>query len=128
MDWYLIYKTRDTLSSEDIANPLECYLCASQELLISSQGDASQTLTYDDISESFYYVFLENENPNGKFIVHHANTSTTYTFGRLLDEYITIDYLERHIKYIKHQIDSDTQRVKLQRVFRRISEIDKDFV
>lgn len=82
MDWYLIYKTRDTLSSEDIANPLECYLCASQELLLSSQGDASQTLTYDDISESFYYVFLENENPNGQFIVHHSNNrSTTYTFG-----------------------------------------------
>ena len=54
--------------------------------------------------------------------------TTTYTFGRLLDEYITIDYLERHIKFIKYQIDRDTQRVKLQRVFSRICEIDKDFV
>lgn len=53
--------------------------------------------------------------------------TTTYTFGRLLDEYITIDYLERHIKFIKYQIDRDTQRVKLQRVFSRICEIDKDF-
>ena len=53
--------------------------------------------------------------------------TTTYTFGRLLDEYITIDYLERHIKFIKYQIDQDTQRVKLQRVFSRICEIDKDF-
>ena len=41
---------------------------------------------------------------------------------------MTIRVLEQHISYIKHQIDSDTQRVKLQRVFSRISEIDKDFV
>lgn len=54
--------------------------------------------------------------------------TTTYTFGRLLDEYITIDYLERHIKFIKYQIDRDTQTAKLQRVANRICEIDKDFV
>ena len=54
--------------------------------------------------------------------------TTTYTFGKLLDEYVTIDYLEHHIKFIKYQIDRDTQRVKLQRVFSRISEIDKDFI
>ncbi len=54
--------------------------------------------------------------------------TTTYTFGKLLDEYVTIDYLEHHIKFIKYQIDRDTQRVKLQRVFSRISEINKDFV
>lgn len=53
--------------------------------------------------------------------------TTSYTFGRLLDEYITIDYLERHIKFIKYQIDRDTQTAKLQRVANRISEIDKDF-
>ena len=53
--------------------------------------------------------------------------TTTYTFGRLLDEYITIDYLERHISFIKYQIDRDTQTAKLQRVFSRISDIDKDF-
>lgn len=54
--------------------------------------------------------------------------TTTYTFGRMLDEYITIDALERHISLIKFQIDRDTQTAKLQRVFSRISEIDKDFV
>ena len=53
--------------------------------------------------------------------------TTTYTFGKLLDEYVTIDYLEHHIKFIKYQIDRDTQKVKLQRVFSRISEIVKDF-
>lgn len=40
---------------------------------------------------------------------------------------MTIAVLEQHISYIKYKIDSDTQRVKLQRVFSRISEIDKDF-
>lgn len=53
--------------------------------------------------------------------------TTTYIFGKLIDEYMTIEVLEHHISYIKHQIDSDTQRVKLQRVFSRICEIDKDF-
>lgn len=53
--------------------------------------------------------------------------TTTYIFGKLIDEYMTIEVLEHHISYIKHQIDSDTQRVKLQRVFSRISEIEKDF-
>lgn len=53
--------------------------------------------------------------------------TTTYTFGKLLDEYVTIGDLEHHIKFIKYQIDRDTQTAKLQRVFSRISEIDKDF-
>lgn len=53
--------------------------------------------------------------------------TTTYTFGRLLDEYVTIDDLEHHISFIKYLIDRDTQIVKLQRVFSRISEIEKDF-
>ena len=53
--------------------------------------------------------------------------TTTYTFGKLLDEYITIDALERHISFIKYQIERDTQTVKLQRVANRIYEIDKDF-
>ena len=52
---------------------------------------------------------------------------TRYNFGKLLDEYMTIDALESHISFIKYQIDRDTQTAKLQRVFSRISEIDKDF-
>ena len=40
---------------------------------------------------------------------------------------MTIAALESHISFIKYQIDLDTQTAKLQRVFSRISEIDKDF-
>ena len=53
--------------------------------------------------------------------------TTTYTFGKLLDEYVTNGDLEHHIKFIKYQIDRDTQTAKLQRVANRICEIDKDF-
>lgn len=54
--------------------------------------------------------------------------TTTYTFGKEIDEYIARGTLEYHIQHIKYQIDRDTQTVKLQRVFKRISEIDNDFV
>ena len=53
--------------------------------------------------------------------------TTTYTFGRLVDDYITIDCLENHISFIKYQIDRDTPKAKRQRVFKRISDIEKDF-
>lgn len=53
--------------------------------------------------------------------------TTTYTFERLLDEYVIFECLVHHISFIKYQIDRDTQTSKLQRVFSRISEIDKDF-
>lgn len=53
--------------------------------------------------------------------------TTTYTFGRLVDDYITVDCLENHISFIKYQIDRDTQTAKVQRVFKRISDIEKDF-
>ena len=62
---------------------------------------------------------------NTKFL--NGVLTTSYTFGRLLDEYITIDYLERHISFIKYKINRDTQIAKLQRVASRISEINKDF-
>lgn len=53
--------------------------------------------------------------------------TTTYTFGKEIDEYIARGSLEYHIQHIKYQIDRDTQTAKLQRVFHRISEIEKDF-
>ena len=66
------------------------------------------------------------EFSNTKFI--DGVLTTTYTVGKLIDVYITNDALERHISFMKYQIDRDTQRVKLQRVASRICEIDKDFV
>ena len=39
--------------------------------------------------------------------------TTTYTFGKLLDEYVTIGDLEHHIKFIKYQIARDTQTIYL---------------
>ena len=62
---------------------------------------------------------------NTKFL--NGVLTTTYIFGKLIDEYMTIAALESHISFIKYQIDRDTQTAKLQRVFSRISEIDKDF-
>lgn len=65
------------------------------------------------------------ESSETKFI--NGVLTTTYTFGKLIDEYVIFDCLVHHISFIKYQIDRDTQTAKLQRVFSRISEIDKDF-
>ena len=65
------------------------------------------------------------EFSNTKFI--DGVLTTTYTVGKLIDVYITNDALVHHISFIKYQIDRDTQTAKLQRVFSRISDIDKDF-
>jgi hypothetical protein len=66
------------------------------------------------------------ESSETKFI--NGVLTTTYTFGKLLDEYVIFDCLVHHISFIKYQIDRDTQTAKLQRVANRICEIDKDFV
>ena len=63
---------------------------------------------------------------NTKFL--NGVLTTTYTFGKLLDEYVIFDCLVHHISFIKYQIDRDTQIAKLQRVANRICEIEKDFV
>ena len=65
------------------------------------------------------------ESSETKFI--NGVLTTTYTFGKLLDEYVIFDCLVHHISFIKYQIDRDTQTAKLQRVFSRVSDIDKDF-
>ena len=65
------------------------------------------------------------ESSETKFI--NGVLTTTYTFGKLFDEYVIFDCLVHHISFIKYQIDRDTQTAKLQRVFSRISDIDKDF-
>ena len=65
------------------------------------------------------------ETSETKFI--NGVLTTTYTFGKLLDEYVIFYCLVHHISFIKYQIDRDTQTAKLQRVANRICEIDKDF-
>lgn len=65
------------------------------------------------------------ESSETKFI--NGVLTTTYTFGKFIEEYVIFDCLVHHISFIKYQIDRDTQTAKLQRVFSRISDIDKDF-
>ena len=77
LDWYLIYKTRDDLSPENLNNPVYCYCIANKPVIISkSGGNASKKLTTADLPEGQYNYVLANDNPGFSF---SALSSVSYT-------------------------------------------------
>lgn len=124
-----------TLNSDDVANdlvkkfnliPIE-FLDAKGYPMASAYGFNIQhktmgSLLCKSVEDKRWRVCQSSET---KFI--NGVLTTTYTFGKLFDEYVIFDCLVHHISFIKYQIDRDTQTAKLQRVFSRISDIDKDF-
>lgn len=77
LKWYLVYRTRD-LTVEDYANPIQCYLCAEQELLIQPQSSATFDLNPNALIAGNYYYFNALDNPGGKVIINGA----TYELGK----------------------------------------------
>lgn len=66
MDWYLIYRNQNDIDPEnpDAPNPVDTYLCASEQLLLSVQG-GNPPRGYnpaDLITNQFHYVTKE-DNP-----------------------------------------------------------------
>lgn len=124
-----------TLNSDDVVNDLVKKFNLISIEFLDAKGYPMATAYGFNIQHKTRGCLLCKSVENKKwYVCQSCDTkflngvlTTTYTFGRLLDEYITIDYLERHIKFIKYQIDRDTQTAKLQRVANRICEIDKDF-
>ena len=75
-NWYLIYKTTNTASDLDAANPVDCYLCGDSSLLIKTGASGSVvTWNYGDLSESCFYYVTYVEDPSG--IVTMSGTSRT---------------------------------------------------
>lgn len=72
-DWYLIYKTVKPLSTTDLNNPLQCYLCANDRLLYSS-ATGPYTITRSYIG-SYYIYFTKADNPNLTFKLGTATFS-----------------------------------------------------
>ena len=124
-----------TLNSDDVVNdlvkkfnliPIE-FLDAKGNPMATAYGFNIQhktrgCLLCKSVEDKRWRVCQSSET---KFI--NGVLTTTYTFGKLLDEYVIFDCLVHHISFIKYQIDRDTQTSKLQRVANRICEIDKDF-
>lgn len=65
-DWYLIYKTKNDLTTEDISNPINCFLCANAKLKVANASSiSSKTYTYADFNDGVYYYFNDIDNNGG---------------------------------------------------------------
>jgi hypothetical protein len=84
LDWYLIYKSKFDTDSTETNNPVSCYLCASDALVISkgSAGGPAVTLNYDDLVEGkFYYLTAQS---SGSFSISYTddnNNAKTIAYG-----------------------------------------------
>lgn len=75
-DWYLMYRTSEKLSEEDLTNPVECRLFASERLKYRSpSSEPKKTITADDLLENYYYYFTNIDNPGGTFKINRASVS-----------------------------------------------------
>lgn len=64
LQWYLVYKTRDDISTENITNPVSCFLYPSASLVRISEGFNSPiTWAYSDFEQGKHYVFMLADNP-----------------------------------------------------------------
>lgn len=68
LDWYLMYKTADELSTTNLNNAVSCYLCASEQIQVGG-GSTSilKVLQAKDLIDGDFYYFTNADNPNGDF-------------------------------------------------------------
>jgi len=124
-----------TLNSDDVVNDLVKKFNLIPIEFLDAKGYPMTTAYGFDIQHKTRGCLLCKSVEDNKWRVCQSSETkfingvltTTYVFGKLIDEYMMIATLEHHISFIKYQIDRDTQTAKLQRVFSRISVIDKDF-
>lgn len=68
LDWYLMYKTADELSTTNLNNAVSCYLCASQQIQVGGGASAlSKTLQAKDLINGDFYYFTLADNLDGAF-------------------------------------------------------------
>jgi hypothetical protein len=95
LDWYLIYKSKFDTDSTETNNPVSCYLCASEQLIIAkgSSGSGSVTLTADNLTaDQYYYITLESSG-NFNVVFHFDNGSSTGAiYGQPLTIYLSGSY------------------------------------
>ena len=77
-DWYLMYRTRQILNPNDMSNPIDCFLFASEQVPIKTPGQSSVTFGIPDFVRGDYYYFTSLDNPEGQFKIG----DTTYTLNQ----------------------------------------------
>lgn len=84
-NFYLVYRTRDDLSSDDINNPLECYLCSDQLLKISNAGQPYVRLGIGSgLSNNYAYVFPYDVNPGSNAVDSNGHNFTINASNKAL--------------------------------------------
>lgn len=64
LQWYLVYKTRDDISTENATNPVSCFLYPSGSLIRIREGhNVPITFSYSDFEEGKHYIFMLADNP-----------------------------------------------------------------
>lgn len=74
-NFYAVYRTRETLSERDIANPLECYIASDELLKISNEGSSHVLLSIGaGLHNNYLYFFTNEDNPNGRSTDNSGNS------------------------------------------------------
>lgn len=87
LDWFLIYRTRDNLTPENISNPVACYCCANIPVIVNRQGDANPiTYTVNTMPVGTYYYVSYEDDPTATFTIDQDGTpyaarTSTITMG-----------------------------------------------
>lgn len=78
LDWYLMYKTADELSTTNLNNAVSCYLCASQQIAVGGGSEQERELTVNDLLEDRFYYFTGADNVGGSFKLTINGATTTF--------------------------------------------------
>lgn len=79
--WYLIYRSEFAGTDKD-QNPVECYLCADEDLICDDHGEDISWKTSSLDPRNFYFAVLRDNN-NGEFIIADVNSNIkSYTLGQ----------------------------------------------
>lgn len=78
LDWYLMYKTADELSTTNLNNAVSCYLCASQQIAVGGGSEQARELTVNDLLEDRFYYFAGADNVGGSFKLTINGATTTF--------------------------------------------------
>lgn len=78
LDWYLMYKTANELSTTNLNNAVSCYLCASEQIAVGGGSQEERELTVNDLLEDRFYYFTGADNVGGSFKLTIGGTTTTF--------------------------------------------------
>ena len=81
-NYYLLYKTSKTLSSDDLSNPVNCYLCGDNAILAKVGGIGSTcSWTSEQLNDGYFYYIIDEDQPaqrvtSGSNVITLGNTDS----------------------------------------------------